>query len=119
MIEYELLQTRVEYYLREKLKLQGPEIANKNDGFKANFHSREIESFVHVGSGAFVQAYIPFDNFEKSLFVHIGFGFHVEIEIENISKFVSSRKAILNGKILLLNREVDVLLNDISQVCTL
>jgi prefoldin subunit 5 len=118
-----LLQTRVECYLSEKKnRLQGHGISNNTDAldnFKVNSYEGEIETFVHLGSGTFVQGRIPFDNFEKSIFVHIGFGFHAEIEIENISQFVSSRKAILNGKISLMNQEVGVLINDINQVCTL
>jgi prefoldin subunit 5 len=75
-----------------------------------------VETFVEIGENCFVQGIIPYENIQKSVFVHLGYGFHAEILLCDIPSFVERRKDILNRKAEKLENEIIVMKSDLNQV---
>lgn len=83
--------------------------------FSFNESSSNFETMVDIGGNIFAQAVVPQQNLD-SIFVHIGFGFHVPLTLEEIPKVVHERLAILQRKHDIAEVEYHTVTQDFHQV---
>jgi prefoldin subunit 5 len=91
----------------------------KNKKENNRFDPWEIEGYktlVDIGNHCYVQGVISKEALAKSIFVHIGLGFHAEIKLEDIPAFSFQRIAILERKRSKVESELLQVQNDHREV---
>jgi len=103
----------LEEEVQEYLNLLGK--VNEWSTDKSN-NGKGYDTHVDIGEKCFIQAHVPYDNLVKSLYVHIGMGYHVEVLLENVPELVQSRRRLLEQKISFLDEEIVNIRADYEQV---
>jgi prefoldin alpha subunit len=74
---------------------------------------QNYESYVDIGEGNYVQSVL---NSSETIYVHVGMGFHVEVDLEKGNEICHERILLLQKKIGNLNNTIETVGQDIQEV---
>jgi prefoldin alpha subunit len=75
---------------------------------------QSYESYVDIGEGNYVQSVL---NSCETIYIHVGMGFHVEVDLEKGNEICNERIQLLQKKIGNLNNTIEMVGQDIQEVC--
>lgn len=75
---------------------------------KANY-----QSYVDVGEGNYVESIL---NSCETIYIHVGMGFHVEVDLEKGNEICKERIILLQKKVSNLNDSIEMVGQDIQEV---
>lgn len=87
-----------------------------SDRLSYNSQSNQISTYVEIDSQIFAQGVISGNALFDHLYLHIGFGFHVEIPLEEVEPIVRKRIEFLHRRLELLKTQRCVVEEDYEQV---
>lgn len=94
---------------------------NEYDKFELQYYDVKkgdiLQPMVNIGEGCYVQAEVQAEQV-RSPYLHIGQGIHVQFDRESeMLEFIENRKAFLSTKAEYLSSKIEMMRQDVDQVC--